>query len=241
MTFCSLDCLGVRIDNHPMTSALRPRYSAALVLAATLLMTACSGVSSGPQSQTPGSTSGTLAVSPSALNFGNVAVGNSSSLSGTLSATSTDVVVSSAAWNGSGYSVSGISFPVTIPAGKSANYMVTFTPPAAGASSGNISFMSDASDASLNQSFSGNGTQTSAGHSVVLTWSPSTSTVIGYNVYRSVQSGGPYSRLNSALLSGTSYTDGSVQSGGTYYYVSTAISSNNAESAYSNQAIAIIP
>ena len=208
------------------------------------MLLGCSGVSSGPNNQTPppANSTGTLAVSPSTLSFGNVAVGSNSSLTGTLSATNADVVVSSAAWSGSGYSVSGITFPVTVAAGKSTGYTVTFTPPAAGSSSGSISFASNASDASLAQSFTGDGTQSSSGsHSVALSWNPSTSTVTGYNIYRGTQSGGPYSKLNSSLLSGTTYTDASVQSGTTYYYVSTAVNSSNAESAYSNQATAAIP
>jgi fibronectin type 3 domain-containing protein len=208
------------------------------------MLLGCSGVSSGSNTQTPppSNTPGTLAVSPSTLSFGNVAVGSSSSLTGTLSATNSDVVVSSAAWNGSGYSVSGITFPVTVAAGKSTNYTVTFTPPTAGSSSGSISFASDASDASLTQSFTGDGMQSSSGsHSVALSWNPSTSTVTGYNIYRGTQSGGPYSKLNSSLLSATTYTDANVQSGTTYYYVSTAVNSSNVESAYSNQATVAIP
>jgi fibronectin type 3 domain-containing protein len=222
---------------------LRSSGNAVLALMGLCMLVGCSGVSSGPNTQTPtpsGST-GTLAVSPSALSFGNVAVGGSSSLTGTLSATNADVVVSSAAWNGSGYSVSGITFPATVAAGKSTTYSVTFTPPAAGSSPGSISFASNASDASLTQSFTGDGTQSSGSHSVALSWNPSSSSVIGYNVYRGTQSGGPYSKLNSLLLSGTTYSDGNVQSGTTYYYVSTAVNSSNVESSYSNQATAAIP
>ena len=211
-------------------------------LTAVSVFTGCSGVSSGPQSQNSNNNgAGTLAVSPSTLSFGNVAVGSSSSLNGTLSATNADVVVSSAAWNGSGYSVSGITFPVTITAGQTTTYKVTFTPPAAGSSSGSISFASNASDASLKQSLTGDGMGSPSGHSVALSWNPSTSTVSGYNIYRGTQTGGPYSKLNSALISGTTYTDASVQSSTTYYYVSTAVNSSNGESAYSNEASAAIP
>jgi fibronectin type 3 domain-containing protein len=39
----------------------------------------------------------------------------------------------------------------------------------------------------------------------------------------------------------TDYTDSTVASGTTYYYVVTAVDSNNNESAYSNQATAVIP
>ena len=77
--------------------------------------------------------------------------------------------------------------------------------------------------------------------SVMLTWVESTSSVVGYNVYRGVQSGGPYMRINSVLEAPTSYVDYTVQSGCTYYYVVTAVDSNGLESAYSNEVVAVIP
>jgi hypothetical protein len=216
-----------------------------LALVSASMLSGCAGVSAGANSQVvanPGAGTGTLAVSPSSLNFGNVAVGGSSSLTASLSASKADVTVSSAAWNGSGYSVSGITFPVTITAGQSAPYTVTFSPPASGTSPGNISFRSNASDASLQQSLSGSGAQGSSGHTVALSWNPSTSsTVAGYNLYRGTQSGGPYALVNSSLLSTTGYTDSSIQSGTTYYYVSTAVDSSNFESGYSNEATASVP
>ena len=79
-------------------------------------------------------------------------------------------------------------------------------------------------------------------HSVSLNWTASTSVnVVGYNVYRGAVSGGPYTKVNSALVAGTSYTDSAVQAGLTYYYVTTAVDNNSNESAYSNQAQAVIP
>jgi hypothetical protein len=81
-----------------------------------------------------------------------------------------------------------------------------------------------------------------AGHSVSLTWVASTSAdVKGYYVYRAATSGGPYTKLSVALAAGTSYTDTAVQAGQTYYYVSTAVDTSNLESAYSNEAKAVIP
>jgi len=76
---------------------------------------------------------------------------------------------------------------------------------------------------------------------VALAWNPSSSSVVGYNVYRGMQSGGPYARLNSSVLSNTDYLDSNTQSGATYYYVSTAVNAANEESAYSNEASATIP
>ena len=79
-------------------------------------------------------------------------------------------------------------------------------------------------------------------HGVTSTWTASTSAnVTGYNVYRGTQTGGPYAKINAFPVAATSYTDTPVQSGQTYYYVVTAVDSNNRESAYSNQAVAIIP
>jgi len=77
---------------------------------------------------------------------------------------------------------------------------------------------------------------------VTLTWTASTSSgVSGYNVYRGTASGGPYTKVNSALIVGASYLDTTVQAGQTYYYVATALDGSSNESAYSNQTQAVIP
>jgi uncharacterized membrane protein YgcG len=54
-------------------------------------------------------------------------------------------------------------------------------------------------------------------------------TVAGYNVYRSVQAGGPYEQVNSALITGTEYRDEGVKSG-TWYYVVTSVDKDGDES-----------
>jgi Abnormal spindle-like microcephaly-assoc'd, ASPM-SPD-2-Hydin len=254
MTLGSLDQRSRPPDNRSMersNSSRLPLFSGLLALVSLLIaLTGCSGVSAGANSQVvsnpdpnPNQT-GTLAVSPSTLKFGNVAVGSNASLTGTLSATTANVTVSSAAWTGSGYTVSGITFPVTVTVGQNTNYTVTFTPPSSGSSPGGITFTSDATDASLQQSFSGSGTSSTppSQSTVSLNWDPSTSTVIGYNLYRGTTSGGPYAtKLNSSLISTTAFTDSTVESGTTYYYVSTAVNSSNVESAYSNEASAAVP
>jgi len=173
------------------------------------------------------------------MSFGNVAVGKNSVHTGTLTAGSSDITVSSAAWNGDGYSVSGITFPATVPAGQSVQFSVTFAPQTAGNSSGSITFDSDATNSPSTETLSGAGTQVSQ-HSVALTWDASAQAT-GYNVYRGSVSGGPYSKINSTLNPSTNYTDSSVQSGQTYYYVTTAVDSQGAESSYSNQAQAAVP
>jgi hypothetical protein len=80
-------------------------------------------------------------------------------------------------------------------------------------------------------------------HPTVLIWGASTSqNVAGYNVYRGTVSGGPYTKLNTTLVIGTTFTDSSSQPGQTYYYVATAVDTSGNESAYSSPAVqAIIP
>ncbi len=186
-----------------------------------------------------GSTAGNLAVSPSALSFGSVAVGSSKSMSASLSATGASVTVSSATVNSSEFSLSGVSLPFTIAAGKSASFTVKFVPQTSGSASGSLSFKSNATTSTTVEALSGSGTAGTS-HSVALTWSPE-SAVSGYNVYRGTKSGGPYSKINSVLDASASFTDTAVQAGYTYYYVTSAVSVSGLESKYSNQVKAVIP
>ena len=185
-----------------------------------------------------GSTAGNLAVSPSALSFGSVAVGSSKSMSASLSATGASVTVSSATVNSSEFSLSGVSLPFIIAAGKSASFTVKFVPQTSGSASGSLSFKSNATTSTTVEALSGSGTVGT--HSVALTWSPE-SAVSGYNVYRGTKSGGPYSKINPVLDASASFTDTAVQAGYTYYYVTSAVSGSGVESKYSNQVKAVIP
>jgi len=216
------------------------RYFLWLLIAASALQLACGGGAATPKSAPASSTAGQLSVTPSNFSFGTVLVGNSKSLNGMLSATNSDVTVSSASWNGQGFALSGISFPATVPAGQSLSFTVTFTPQVAGSSTGSLDFVSNASNSVGTEALTGTGSQSSQ-HSVGLSWDASTSPVVGYNVYRGTQSGGPYQRLNPSPQPDTSYTDASVQSGLTYFYVATAVGTDLVESRHSNETAATIP
>jgi hypothetical protein len=79
-------------------------------------------------------------------------------------------------------------------------------------------------------------------HYVTLNWGASTSTSIaGYNIYRGTVSGGPYTKLNTSLLSGLVFTDTTAQAGQTYFYVATAVNTSNLESSYSSPASVVVP
>jgi hypothetical protein len=78
-------------------------------------------------------------------------------------------------------------------------------------------------------------------HSATLSWIASTSSVAGYNIYRSSVSGGPYTKMNSSLITLLTYTDTAVLAGLTYYYLATSVNASNVESSYSNEISATIP
>ncbi len=104
---------------------------------------------------------------------------------------------------------------------------------------GAASLSSTASTSSSSGNNNGGGATTT--HSVSLSWAPSTSAVAGYMVFRSTKSGGPYKALTSSPITNTSYTDKTVQANNTYYYVTAAVTSSGVQSAYSNQATAVVP
>ena len=105
-----------------------------------------------------GIAAGQLASSPSTDAFGSVTVGNQQSISETVTNTGgTSVTISQAAISGRGFSLSGITTPVTVTAGQSTSFSVIFTPQAAGAASGRVTLTSNAPNSTLTISLSGTG------------------------------------------------------------------------------------
>ena len=119
-------------------------------------------------------------------------------------------------------------------------YFITGTPTAAGA----YSFTLDVKEcrgrtASEKYELTVDG---DSSYSVELSWTASTSSnVLGYNLFRSTTSGGPYTQINPVVIAGTTYQDTSVAAGKTYYYVTTTVSGSGKQSAYSAQTSAAIP
>ena len=187
-----------------------------------------------------GNAAGQLTLSPASLTFGNVPTGKSQSLTATLAATGSSVTISSASVSNAEFSLAGMQLPITIPAGQSTAFTVTFAPQANGAALGNIAFSGNGSSSSTVEALAGAGTAPPQ-HSVGLSWSADTSTVAGYNVYRGTQSGGPYIKVNPTLTATTAYGDAAVTAGQTYFYVTTAVDGTGSESSHSNEVQAIIP
>ena len=179
---------------------------------------------------------GKLAVTPSTLDFGQVEVGMDKHQTGTLTTGDSSITVTSADWTGDGYSVSGIVFPLTVRAGQSVPFKITFSPSRTGSSVGKISFQSDAEHV-VQAAFQGKGTSS---HRVTLAWRAASS-IVGYNVYRGAASQGPFAKINSALHPKATFTDSGVASGKTYFYVTTAVNQKGHESKFSNQVRVTIP
>jgi fibronectin type 3 domain-containing protein len=156
-----------------------------------------------------------------------------------LTASGSSITITSASLTNNEFAVSGISLPVTLAAGQSASFSVTFTPQSAGVASASLAFASNAGNSPAVETMTGTGTAATP-HTVALSWNASNDAV-GYNIYRGANSGGPYSMINSSPDGSTTYTDSTVSSGDTYYYVATAVDANANESGYSNETQAVIP
>jgi hypothetical protein len=182
-----------------------------------------------------------VSLSPASLIFAGQTVATTSTAQ-TVTLTNTGT----AALSISGISASG-NFSETNTCGSSladnasCTISVTFTPTATGTLTGAISFTDNAAASPQQISLSGIGQAASTTTaSVALSWTES-STVSGYNVYRSTQSGTGYTMLNSGLVATQSYTDATVACGQTYYYVITSVNASGVESAYSSQVTAAVP
>ena len=191
---------------------------------------------------TEASSGATLSINASSLAFGDVALNTPATQSVTLTSTGTAVVtVSAATVTGTGFSISAVGLPLTLNPNQSATLEIEFDPTTAGAASGQLNIISNSSsNPTAEIGLSGTG----ATYQVDLSWDAPTNSsdpVAGYDVYRAASGSSSYEMLNSALITQTSYSDGTVQSGESYsYYVESVDSSGNA-SAPSNAYTVSVP
>lgn len=220
------------------------------LLAGILLVTGCGGgggsssgssnSSSGGNAGTPSGPAGTLTVYSSGANFGDVAVGSSTTLGVTFSNSgAVPLTLQQNSVSGAGFTSSGIGQGVTLSPGQFVTLAVTFAPSASGVSNGAVSLTSTTSSSPISLPLSGNGVVSA--HSATVTWNPSQSAVVGYNIYRTLASNEAWSKLNSSPVIATSYSDCDVQAGESYLYVVTSVSPKNAESPFSDATFSAIP
>jgi Abnormal spindle-like microcephaly-assoc'd, ASPM-SPD-2-Hydin len=184
----------------------------------------------------------TISVNPGSLSFGSVNNGSTAAQSFTVTNTgNSNVAISGVTATGAGYSIVSGAGAVTLSPNQSTAVSVQFAPSAGGSASGSATILSNASGSNSTVSLSGTGVAPTVQHSIALNWGASTTSVAGYNVYRSSVSGSSYAKMNASPVGGVSYADSSVQSGQTYYYVATSVDASGTESVYSNEVSAIIP
>ena len=190
-----------------------------------------------------GVNAGTLAQSPSSISFGSVTVGQTSSQSVTITNSGGQSAnISAVSTSGAGITLTGISTPLTLAPSQSLTFNVSFSPSSIGSVSGTVSLTNDSSTPNLQLPVTGTAIAPNTVHKVVLAWTPpTTSQVVGYNTYRGTTSGGPYTKVSLSPAATTSYTDQDVQAGNAYFYVVTSVAADTSESAYSNEAKAIVP
>ena len=180
-----------------------------------------------------------LSLNSTSIGFGSVEVNTAAEQSLTLTSTGTAAAtLTSAGVSGTGFSVTGATFPVTLNPGQAMTVEVGFDPASDATFSGQLSFGSNASTPTV--TLSGVGTAPLVGLSWTAPSSPS-DPIVGYNVYRALSGTTSFQRLNASTDAQTAYTDSSVQSGTSYDYMVKSVDSGGNESAPSNTTTVAIP
>ena len=192
----------------------------------------------------PSTAGSALSVSTSSVSFGQVVLKTTATQTVTLTSSGTAAVsISAAQVTGSGFKISGGSFPATLDPGQKMNLNLEFDPAVTGTVSGQLTITSNStSNPGVTVKLSGVGIPSS--HQVNLTWDPPASSadpVAGYHVYRSAGSGGSYQLLKNSVIAETTYADTSVQGGQSYEYVVKSVDASGVESPASNTFNVAIP
>ena len=191
-----------------------------------------------------GSGTATLSVNATTIAFGTVTLNTSATQSVTLTSTGTTAVtISAASVTGTGFSLSGATFPITLNPNQTATLFVVFDPTVAGAATGQLKLTSNSSSGATTV-VSLTGTGQTIPYQVSLTWDApvsSTDPVAGYNIFRAPTGTTSYQQLNTTTVTVTNYVDGNVQNGTTYDYIVRSVDASGGSSVPSNTYTATIP
>jgi hypothetical protein len=190
-----------------------------------------------------GSTVAAISLQSTSVSFGDVALNTSSYQSDTLTASGTaSLTISAATVTGTGFSISGVSFPLTLNPGQTATLQIEFDPTVAGAENGKVTLTTNCSSPTSTVSLSGTGDAGTTSYQVNLSWiAPSSSPVgvTGYNIYRATGSSASYQLINSSAS--TSYSDSAVASNTSYSYYVESVDAAGSQSIPSNSYTVAIP
>jgi hypothetical protein len=218
------------------TSAQFTATAAAVATAQSVTLTATAGGATQTFALQLNASGALLSANTASVAFGNVSLNTQATQAVILTSTGTQpVTVSAVTLAGTGFTLSGVTLPVTLNPGQSLTVNVAFLPVAAGLITGQLSVSSNAtSGGTLVIALSATG---AIPYLVDLAWVPpatSTDPVAGYNVYRTTGGNATYQMLNSAVNLASTYTDSTVQDGQTYAYYVTSVDSSGIESTPSN-------
>lgn len=210
---------------------------AAAALLAAIYQSGCAGVAASNAALSGAQ----FNASTSTINMGNVALGDTKMATVTFTnSTSSPVTILNISVSGPGFGASGVPIGTILNPGQTAALSITFTPSSTGPQTGSITLTSSAVNSGITVGLQAAGVP-AGDHLAALSWVSGGGSPVGYFIYRSPTTGGPYMRVNSAADANTAYTDSAVVAGQSYFYVVTAIGANNMESSYSNEVPATIP
>jgi hypothetical protein len=220
----------------------------ATISAVSTAQTASLSASSGGRTKTYGIDLGaavpTLTLQSQSVPFGDVTDGSPAYQWVTLTSSGTAAVtVSAGSVIGTGYTISGVSFPLTLDPDQTETLEIEFDPTAPGVSDGAVTLTSNSSTGATS-TISLSGTGKTLSHKVVLTWDAPTDSsdpVAGYNVYRAISGSSAYELLNSSLDGTTTYTDATVQNATAYDYYVEGVDDEGNQSVPSNEFSVTIP
>ncbi|MGC2606481.1 MAG: choice-of-anchor D domain-containing protein, partial [Silvibacterium sp.] len=184
-----------------------------------------------------------LTLQSTSVSFGDVTLNTPATQTVTLTSSGTaPLTISAGTVTGTGFSISEVSFPVTLNPGQTATLSIEFDPTATGSATGTVTLTDNASPGTATIALSGTGQ--AASYEVDLTWdAPGSSSdpVVGYNVYRATGSSSSYQLLNTSVNTPASYTDTTVQDGTAYTYYVVSVDASGNRSSPSNTWSVTIP
>ena len=184
----------------------------------------------------PGLTLGSTSVA-----FGDVDLNTAATQTVLLTSSGTaPLILSAGTVAGAGFSISGVTFPITLAPNSAATLDIQFDPTVSGAATGTVALGTNTSAGAVTIKLSGTGQ--AAAYEVDLNWDAPTDSAVpvtGYNVYRAVSGSSSYLLLNASVS--TSYTDTTVQDGTAYTYYVVSVDAAGNQSAPSNLYSVTIP
>jgi hypothetical protein len=226
------------------TSAAFTATATAVTTAQTATLTASAGSVTESYAINLGAAVPALTVSPTSVAFGDISLNSPGTETVTLTSSGTAALtISAGAIAGTGFSMSGVSWPVTLNPGQTATLNIQFDPTATGAATGTVTLSSNASSGSTT-AISLTGTGETPAYEVDLSWDApisSSDPVAGYNIYRAVSGSSTYALLNSTADGSTTYADTTVVGGTAYIYYVESVDAEGNQSGPSNTYSVTIP